>query len=92
MSQVDLARPLPRSLDHPLRKNEAIDSYNLMPVLEGREVRQTPPSGHRPEHLPEKIRPPARGLGLYQCPDGSSQEGKSRLLGAFRPQGIRERS
>jgi arylsulfatase A len=36
VSQVDLAATFAQIIDYPLAKTEAIDSYNLLPVLEGK--------------------------------------------------------
>jgi arylsulfatase A-like enzyme len=36
VSQVDLAATFAKIIDYPLEKKEAIDSYNLLPVLEGK--------------------------------------------------------
>jgi len=63
VSQVDLAATFAKIIDYPLGKKEAIDSYNLLPVLSRKEIFETFTSCHRPEHLAEKVRPSARRLG-----------------------------
>jgi arylsulfatase A len=40
VSQVDLAATLAKIVDYPLNADEAIDSYNLLPVLTGKEYPQ----------------------------------------------------
>ena len=91
VSQVDLAASFAKIIGHRLGKKEQLTATIYYPSSRGRST--TSPCAWRPCRTPlRKVRPTARGLGLYQCSNRRSQEGKSRLPEAFRPQGIRERS
>ena len=83
VSQVDLAASFAKIIGHRLGKNEAIDSYDLLPVLKGEKYDKPRAVATVQNTSPKKFALRQGGLGLYQCPDRRGQEESSAYLDHF---------
>ena len=92
VSQVDLAASFAKIIGHRLEKNEAIDSYDLLPVLKGEKYDKPLRLATVQNTSPKKFALRQRDWVYINAPTGSAKRESSAYLGAFRPQGIRERS
>ena len=78
VSQVDLAATFAKIINYPLGKKEAIDSYNLLTVLEGKKYSKPLRVATVQNTSAKKVRSSARRLGIDRCPNRSCQEKKNQ--------------
>ena len=83
VSQVDLAATFAKIIDYPLEKKEAIDSYNLLPVLEGKKYAKPLRVATVQNTSPKKFALRQEDWVLIDAPTGAAKKEKKDYLDHF---------
>jgi arylsulfatase A len=84
VSQVDLAATFAKIIDYPLGKKDAIDSYNLLPVLEGRKYSKPLRVATVQNTNPKKFALRQGDWVLIDAPTGAAKKESSAYLKHFK--------
>ena len=83
VSQVDLAATFAKIINYPLREKEAIDSYNLLPVLESKKYSKPLRVATVQNTSPKKFALRQGDWVLIDAPTGSAKKESSAYLNHF---------
>jgi arylsulfatase A-like enzyme len=83
VSQVDLAATFAKIIDYPLGQKEAIDSYNLIPVLEGKKYSKPLRVATVQNTSPKKFALRQGDWVLIDAPTGAAKKEKQDYLDYF---------
>ena len=83
VSQVDLAATFAKIIDYPLREKEAIDSYNLLPVLESKKYSKPLRVATVQNTSPKKFALRQGDWVLIDAPTGAAKKEKKDYLDYF---------
>ncbi|MDG0965335.1 MAG: arylsulfatase [Opitutales bacterium] len=83
VSQVDLAATFAKIIDHSLRKKEAIDSYNLLPVLRGEKYQKPLRVATVQNTSPKKFAIRQGDWVLIDAPTGAAKKEQKSYLDHF---------
>ena len=83
VSQVDLAATFAKIIDYPLREKEAIDSYNLLPVLESKKYSKPLRVATVQNTSPKKFALRQGDWVLIDAPTGAARKEKKDYLDSF---------
>ena len=83
VSQVDLAATFAKIIDYPLGQKEAIDSYNLLPVLEGKKYSKPLRVATVQNTSPKKFALRQGDWVLIDAPTGAARKEKKDYLDYF---------